>query len=297
MKKQSIILTLALLCMARAGAQDSNNALSLKSKKGVEILPQEGDWSFGISASPFLNYAGNLLNGNTYNNSPNFSSPNLPYNDVFDNIGGLTFLGKYVKRQDLFYRTRFNLNSYRQTNQYSVEKDKQLPDVFTVEYVTDKQIYRNTSMLLGLGFEKRKGSGRLQGYYGAEALFGFARSSSKYEYGNPMNLEFPTPRTYNNGFALSRILENNSGHSFAFGGRGFIGVEYFIAPRMSLGGEIGYTIGVQTNSKSNAVYERFNPETLQAERIVNNSYRNGGTTYTGMGLDNSSGSIVLYFYF
>lgn len=296
MKKFNLLIAILLIGSQGISAQD-NAAISLKNKKGAEVLPQVGDWSFGIAANPFLQYAGNLLNGNTYNNTPYFGTANLPNNDVLDNVSGLSFFGKYVKRQDLFYRTRFNVNAYTQSNLYSIEKDVLLPDVFNVEYVTDKMIYNGTNLLLGLGIEKRKGSGRVQGFYGAELILGYGASNYRYEYGNPMTFEFPTPRSYNYGASLSRVLEARNGRSFAMGGRGFIGVEYFVAPKVSIGGELGYTLGFQVNGRSTTVNERFNPESMKAEKTVSKSYRNSGTSYLGMGLDGGSSNIILFFYF
>lgn len=279
-----------------ANAQETGN--SIKNKKGVEVLPQAGDWSFGISANPFLEYVGNMMNNNSYNNSPYFDPTNTPNNDIFNNIGGNNIFVKYAQKQNLFYRGRLMANTGRYSQSNAVRKDVLVPNLFTTEYVYDKRISRNSDFLIGLGFEKRKGATRVQGYYGAEVILGLSRSSESFEYGNPMNIDNPTPNTYNYGYAISRPIENKNGSSFAFGVRGFLGVEYFLAPKISIGGEIGYSVGAQTNSrKTTYVEERFNPETLKAERVVTKSSRNSGLSYTGMGLDYTSSTLNLNFYF
>ena len=43
------------------------------SKKGIPILPEQGDWAIGVDAAPFFIYAGNMLNGNAFNANPNFN--------------------------------------------------------------------------------------------------------------------------------------------------------------------------------------------------------------------------------
>ncbi|MDP2175920.1 MAG: hypothetical protein Q8K70_08430 [Bacteroidota bacterium] len=298
MKHLIILMSVFAIGINDSYAQESNSEASIKNKKGVEVLPQAGDWSFGIAANPFLDYAGNLMNNNSYNSAPNFRTTNSPNSNVFDNVGGNNIFVKYAQSQSLFLRARVIANTNRYSFSNAVRQDVMVPNLFTTEYVYDKQIYKNSNFLIGLGFEKRKGSTRLQGLYGAELILGTTRSSESFEYGNPMNIDFPTPLTYNYGNALSRPLESKNGTSFAFGARGFIGVEYFFAPKISIGGEIGYTIGLQTNSrKTTYVEERFNPETLQAERVVMKSSRNGGLSYSGMGLDNTSSSLSLNFYF
>jgi hypothetical protein len=295
MKKLILMISTIAFCINLSHAQEtaSSKEGSIKNKKGVEILPQAGDWSIGIAANPFLQYAGNLMNNNSFNNAPRFGPTSSPNNNVFDNIGGDNLFVKYAQTQSLFFRARLIASTQRYSYSNAVRKEVLIPNLFTTEYVYDKQIYKNSDFLIGLGFEKRKGSTRLQGLYGAELILGTSRSSSSFEYGNPMNIDFPTPNNQ-----ISRPLERKEGTSFAFGARGFIGVEYFFAPKISIGGEIGYSLGLQTNSrKTTYVDERFNPETLQTEKVVTKSQRNGGISYSGMGLDNTSSSLSLNFYF
>jgi hypothetical protein len=298
MKKIFYILSCFIIGLYAINAQGQEAENSIKNKKGVEVLPQAGDWSFGISANPFLEYAGNMMNNNSYNNAPYFNPTNTPNNTIFNNMGGNNIFVKYVKKQNLFYRGRLMANTSRYSQSNAVRKDVINPNFFTPEFVYDKNIYKSSQFLIGFGLEKRKGSTRLQGFYGAEAIIGLARSSQSFEYGNPMNIDFPAPNTYNYGNAISRPIESKNGSSFAFGLRGFLGVEYFIAPKVSIGGEIGYSLGIQTNSKKTTyVEERFNPETLKAEQIVTESARNNGLSYSGMGLDNTSSTLNLSFYF
>jgi hypothetical protein len=54
----------------------------------------------------------------------------------------------------------------------------------------------------------------------------------------------PTPGAIGSG----RIIERNNGSTFMFGVRGFVGVEYFILPKISLGGEFGWGLGLGTTT-------------------------------------------------
>ena len=86
---------------------------------------------------------------------------------------------------------------------------------------------------LGLGKEWRRGSTRLQGFYGADALVGFA--SEKWS---------ETNNTVANG-------TYKAGTSFNLGVNGFIGAEYFIFPKMSIGAQYNYGLQVAANGADN----------------------------------------------
>jgi hypothetical protein len=43
--------------------------------------------------------------------------------------------------------------------------------------------------------------------------------------------------------------------TISFGVRGFIGAEYFVLPKMSIGGEFGWGLGLSTTGKSKTTYE------------------------------------------
>ena len=53
--------------------------------------------------------------------------------------------------------------------------------------VEDKQTVNSNFIGLGAGLEKRRGNGRLQGIYGADALIWSQGGKSKYEYGNALS--------------------------------------------------------------------------------------------------------------
>ncbi len=77
MKKLIILFTLLYLGL-NVIAQDS----ILVNKQGRVILPQKGDIAIGLSADPFLNFIGNMFNGNT-NNSLSLGDQNLYFRYFF----------------------------------------------------------------------------------------------------------------------------------------------------------------------------------------------------------------------
>lgn len=84
-------------------------------------------------------------------------------------------------------------------------------------------------LTFGLGKEWRKGKTRLQGFYGADALLLVKSSTTK-------------------TVAGAVTTEINSGIGAGVGFQGFMGAEYFILPKISMGAQ--YTYGLRVFSQS-----------------------------------------------
>ncbi len=277
--------------------------LSYKSKNGHEVLPQKGEWSLGISASSFLNYAGNLMNGNAMNTAPVFNAAPMPGAFGLNQMGGYAVTGKYMKTSDFAYRVRFQANLGSMTYRNLVAKNDTAPNAYKPTFAEDKSVNGAHTVLLAAGFERRRGTGRVQAFYGAEALLGFSGSTHTITYGNTMDSTFKTPVSttdFANGTsaaAISRTTEVKSGTSFLFGARGLGGVEYFFAPKISLGGELGYTLGFSTNGKGSRTEQVWNALDKKAQTITTDNYGSQGLQSFGMGLDNINAGVNLHFYF
>lgn len=271
----------------------------LKSKKGGNILPETKEWALGISANPFLTYGGNILNGNTFNNSPNFTYVTNPANNI-------AIFGKYMVDANTAYRVRFNATITSQVDKAVISQNEVTPDPLFPAFTEDWRRTSTQTIVLAAGYEKRRGKSRVQGVYGGEIVLGYNGQSQVYEYGNPISLDFNAPITNNFGnniltgnatAATQRKLDEKFGTSIYAGVRGFIGVEYFFAPKMSLGAEFGYSIAVRSTGRGLITSERWNPLTnsvLQTSTDLNN---NGYFTFLGASLDNLNGAINLLFYF
>ncbi|MCS6824668.1 MAG: hypothetical protein NZ529_10265 [Cytophagaceae bacterium] len=316
MKKIFLTTVIALaVCSTLMFAQDapipsSSGTGSLKNKNGYDILPQANDWGLGISASATLDYFGNLMNGNLYNGSASnaFAYPNSPLPFSLSSYGGLTLLGKKVLDESNAYRVRLlvlmsNLKETEKVLQDAIDADISYP-----VYVEDARITKNTALMLGVGKEMRRGSHRVQGVYGGEAMIGFYSSTINYTYGNPMNINFPRPTIsglgyyYNDNFPNlnlldERIVKEKSGLSGFIGVRPFIGVEYFFAPKISISGEFGYVLGyIKDISKDELTLERLNPTSAEVEKVIRTDNWNEQRSF-GLGPENLNGSLNLLFYF
>jgi hypothetical protein len=300
--KKYISLFLTVIVSFAISAQDpsvTTEPVELKSKRGINILPEKGEWALGVSASPFLNYTGNLLNNSGFNGSPSFSYTYNPSNVV-------AVFGKYMVDAKTAYRVRFNASVNSQINKAVVAQNEITPDPLFPAFAEDWQKTNAQQILIAAGYEKRRGKSRVQGVYGGEVLFAFSGSAQTYQYGNPISQDFNAPITNNFGnniltgnstAATSRKVEESFGATFTTGVRGFIGVEYFIGPKVSLGAEFGYSFLFRNASRGLVTSERWNPLTSSVLQTKTDVSNNNYFTFLGTSLDNMNGSINLLFYF
>ena len=94
--------------------------------------------------------------------------------------------------------------------------------MFAYEKQKDVDATTQFGLLVGYGKEWRKGSTRLQGFYGADALIGFG-------------------------------IPQKDAFNFLVGAQAFVGAEYFIFPKVGLGAQYSYpvTIGYQSTKTTN----------------------------------------------
>lgn len=274
--KRKVLFVASLVIATATFAQDG-----LTSKKGEAILPEAGDWALGFDATPFIDYFGNLAN-NTTNNSMNAA---WQTNDA-------SIVGKYFKDAQTAYRGRLRIgfnSSSEDINNLDPNSPFNAPN-----YFTDEQDTTTFNIVLGVGYEKRKGNTRIQGYYGGEFLFSLGSNSVETSYGQNLSA------TFDNGGAV-RNLEYSS-TDFALGLRAFAGVEWFIAPKVSLGAEYGWGFGFQSIGEVEVDQEVWNAttQTVDKRTLLTQGEKSGfklDTDNNGGGIFGGSGQINLVFHF
>ena len=184
-------------------------------------LPEAGDWSIGIDATTSLDYFGNLLNSGA-------SAPTPGYVNQFDQ----TFYGKLMTDGGA-WRVRLGLNMHKNVISTEVVDAAMMANSGVEGTVTDKESIGETDIDLWLGKEWRRGPTRLHGVWGAEAGIMMESESTTWEFGNP-------PGDQNGNVWGVGKIEEKSGMTFGLGLRGFMGVEYFVLPRISIGAEYGW---------------------------------------------------------
>ncbi len=272
------------LSLALASAVAFANAQDMTSKKGVPILPETGDWSIGFDATSLLQYFGNLANNGT-NNSPSMSP-----------------LGKYMKDESTAYRgkLRIGFGSTTTDNLVDVDGSASNPPATT----TDEKKTSSMNITIGGGIEKMRGKGRLKGIYGAELGIMLGSGKTEYTYGNnftstataPNSTDWNTPLA-GGGFAQAatgqRTTEAKNGSTFGIQLNGFIGAEYFFAPKMSISAEYGWGLVMSSTGEGENIQERLNAAGNAGEKITSKVGKSSSFSIDVM----NAGSIVFHCYF
>lgn len=257
--------------------------------RSAPLLPEGGDFALGIDAQPLFSWVGNAFNGSTSNSL--FNDYPLPDAAV---------MGKYFMGENMAIRGRLRLTGGSSVTRFAVVEDGQNPaDFDPSETVVDERYDNSFATTLAGGLEWRRGHGRLQGVYGGEAVIGYAHSSSVYAYGNDFDDDNPTPTTstFNLGgsySASSRVLESRPGNTLSLGVRGFLGAEFFMAPRVSIAGEFGYGLGIRTTGEGEVTTESWNAADEDTDELTFEQPKSFAFNLT---TDNLSGALYLLVHF
>ena len=252
-----------------------------KSKNGATILPKSGDFALGVNAVPVFNYLGNMFNESSMN------SLNIDF------ISDQAIVGKYFLSDKSALRVGLRLGFNSDNNKEFIMKDLSTPD--PEELVTDKMMTNMSNFHINVAYELRRGERRLQGYYGGAVALNYSRTNIKYKYGNEMNADFTSPLTTDFGGNViggTRVLSTSNLSNFGFGLRGFIGAEYFFAPKISIGCEFGWGPYFNIVSGGSDEVEFWNGEEVEVETTDLAKDSN-----FGFDTDNAYGNIFLLFHF
>ena len=216
-----IFLLLGAVISVYTAAQDQN---ALTNKAGSRILPEKGNWSVGIDATPFLRYLGNIFS-NAVNTPPDFGFTS-------QNPGSL--YGKYFISDNKAYRFALTLGTTLKSENLIISNND---DQFNV--------VKQSAFSLGIAGAIEKGfvpKNRLRAYYGYGAGFlvtpytglnrvvGFTVTGKvTYEYNDAVNPDI--------GF------NEKGGRQLDLFVNGIAGIEYFLLPKISINGEFSLWMG------------------------------------------------------
>ncbi|MBK8847185.1 MAG: hypothetical protein IPO27_11825 [Bacteroidetes bacterium] len=268
--KKIILICLGILITCSLRAQQ------LKNKNGVAILPQPKSWGISVSATPFLNYAGNMFSQKG-NQAPGFA---------FTGVHPLSVSVLYVKSEKKIYRlnTRIGVSSVSRDTFVLIGGSN--PNELKVANTEKKTI---SDIQLGAGVQKAIGSSRFQGYYGGEALLRYGSNKTSFKYGESLS------DTVNPAFS-NRVTLVRNGASTGIGVRGFIGAQYFFAPRMSVSAEYGWGFLFEATAKGEIREERWNTDSGSGE-ITKKITSLPKSSQFNLDNDTGYGALNLNFYF
>ena len=293
----SIITIICLLPLMGVSAQE---------KAEKQYLPEEGDWAIGIDVVPLLKYVGNAFNGSQENEIESLGgAPFTKNHKNFRNrmlMPDVSIMGKYMLTDEWALRANVGIMVRSEYDRRYVKDDKAaLLNPLSNDKVIDKAHHSRNGMSIAVGAEYRKGSKRVQGVFGAGLLFAFQNDKTTYSWGNEMTTINQNPSIAfdrNNETMLgdNRILKNNGqGSDFYTGITGSAGVEWFIAPKISLGAEVNlslyYLFGNQTYIES----EGYNTSTQKIE--TRTDLVSPGNRGFYIGTESLGGSLNMTFYF
>jgi len=234
----------------------------MKSKKGFVILPQAGDIALGFDAVPVLDFA---LNASDIMSNAGTGAQHPGFVEGFNNV----IVGKYFLKDNMAIRARFGINTEKTTTKTYGDDPLSVDAVPANILISTNKVAENKYFFAG-GVEKRRGHNRLQGFYGGELLLGFDSESEKNTFEIEYNQE-AADKGYVN-FGDSRVLSDKSGMAITFGIRGFVGVEYFVAPKISIGAEFGWGLGMVTTPRGKVETETWGVEPGSAAGATPTAY-------------------------
>ncbi len=281
MKK--LILTVAL-----ASAAAFVSAQDMMSKRGTPILPESGDWSIGFDVVPIVKSFGNMFNNTGYSANSLFQEQQ-------------TLVGKLMMDENTALRVKLRIGTGSTKIENLVDQDGSTAT--PTPTVVDSWKASGTAFKVGAGLQKYRGKGRLKGYYGAELGIMLESGKHTYEYGNAFSTTNTAPTTtdwtyqlpdgtYSSAAASGRVTEEKDGSTFGFYLRGFIGAEYFFAPKMSIGAEYGWGLDMSSTGQGEVTGEGWN-----GTGVTTSTMKTGKTSNFFLDVDNAGGAIVLSLYF
>jgi hypothetical protein len=269
----------ALLIATLFGATTS--FAQIESTNGWQVLPEAGDIAVGMDAIPVIDFALNAIN---IMNNTGQTGANPGYVTGYTQ----TLVGKYFVDAETAYRAkvRIGMGSTSNTTLVTDVTSTATPPAM----VEDVEKIGSSNITLMGGIEKRRGHNRLQGFYGGEAGIMLGGGKSTYEYGNGLST---TNTAHTNTFGQGAgLLEAKNGSTFGFILRGFGGVEYFFAPKISIGAEFGWGLDFSSTGDGETQVEAWNG--TGAETTTTTTA--GGSNFS-LDVDNASAALTINFHF
>lgn len=312
--KKKVLLTALLASSVLVNAQEKKEEDVLRNKKGHEILPAKGDIALGINMVPMFDLLLNTLNHVSLQGGSAGTSANTAANAVqYTSNANNQIVGKYFLDPKTAIRVRFGFNTLSGTITNKVQDASAMnsalqsgtPDDLTAASlvkVDDQLKFNKSNVTIALGYEKRRGYRRLVGFYGAEIGVGRTNAKQSATYGNAFSDQYQTFYTSNfnslttatvspsTSTSVSRNLETKYGNAWRVGARAFIGVEYFVFSKISVGAEFGwgYSVTFQKGgtTKDEVYFNGQNGPTV----VTQEKPLSGSSNTKGFAIDNNNGT-------
>lgn len=307
------ILTMALMLAVASTAFAGEKATpeEIANRDYSSWLPAAGDFSIGFTLDPIATFVGNLFNGNLNNSLDPLHGDVLlkPELGVGDGLHrNVSVMGKYMLTDQLGIRANIGFGT-KITKQAAYVDDESILvlDEWQRAQVIDTYKGNQFSGSFAVGAEYRVGKRMVQGVFAFSALYGCEVSTEKvWTYGNAITEINQTPANAGLGVAPgvmtafpgvsnARPLSQKASVDHYIGGVGSIGVEVFVAPKISLGADVNLTIYGRVGGPQSATFEGWNEATNEVS--VFNDVRLPKTWDFVFSTNNIGANLSLNFYF
>ncbi|MGN1240188.1 MAG: hypothetical protein ACI4TV_04865, partial [Paludibacteraceae bacterium] len=274
----SLALSLVVATVAFAQGETKPQREKKQLKDYSEYLPKAGDVAIGFSLNPLANFVGNMFNGNEWNILENLAGEPMlcPTPDI------ASIMAKYMLTDQLGLKVNlgFGCNIYSR-NGYIVDEAAVLMNPLSEAKVIDTYKVNKLSGSIALGVEYHVGKQLpVQGVFGAGLLYAVGHETHRYKYGNAITELNQTP-AYNYDvfqsttvfrdlyYMQGRVLSDQAEDLIhRVGAYASVGIEWFVAPRISLGANVNLNICYTLNPARATIYEGWNPLTSQVEQYT-----------------------------
>lgn len=247
MKHILTILTAIALCSLPFTAQAQSEE---------DYLPKAGDLGLSVSANPLSQIATGV----------SYTQPLV------------SIAGKYMvsDKSALFLNVGWIYN-YNHNNYYANDDAALYLDPFSRAKVIDTREDQITGLNVSFGGERRIGKGKVQGVFGGGIMYAFSYYDIRYSYGNAITSINQQPSISDDlhtdidypdvpGVSYQRYLsEFNITPTHYIGLTGYAGVEWFVAPKVSVGAKLYLTAAYRFLSGDYYTAEGYNYLTGQVE--------------------------------
>lgn len=230
--------------------------------------PIAGERALGVTLNPITNFFGNLFNGTSGNNLNDLQGESIqdPYTIAAGYTNTASIMGKYMLSESTALRANIGFEFIKSKNCLYSQDDKEVAlNPLSEAQVVDIQKISQRGASLSLGYEKRFGQGRVQGFVSGSALYAFYAQRANITYGNAITESNQTPTdafsftTSTTTMPFARITKAfGATPSHTAGFVGGIGAEYFLVEKVSIGAEVNVYLLYNWSSEEYAEYEGFN---------------------------------------
>lgn len=294
MKKIIFLMSCIVISTGIATAQEP--------KPEKKYTPEAGEFSIGFDASPIFNYIGNLLNSSEQNNFGGFAGkPFTAGNDLYDPdiMPDVSIMAKYMVTDNFAIKANLGLKVIgANVLQYATDDAALLKDPLSEAKVVDRYHYSCGGFSLLIGGEYRIGKKRVQGVFGGGLLLALQNNSYSYKFGNAITEinQHPSTGNYAEWIGDYRTTKaNTDGFNTSIGLSASAGVEWFVAPKVSLGAEVSLAAYYMFGAKSYRESEGYNPALSKVE--TRTDLLSPGTNVFCLGTESLGGALYISFWF